>query len=211
MNNRARVKEEIVAIGKRLYAKGLVVANDGNISVRTGSDEVLITPTGVNKGLMNEEMISGVDLAGNQVFGSTKPSSELEVHLEAYRCRPDIQAVVHAHPPVATGFAAAGVPLDKPVLPEVVLRLGWIPLVAYGTPSTLELSGALSEYLPEHEAFLLANHGVLTVGKDLLDAYDKMETVEFYARVLLVARLLGGERELTAEQLQKLLKTIGKR
>ncbi|MGI9861145.1 class II aldolase/adducin family protein [Moorella naiadis] len=200
-----KVKQDIVEVGRRIYANGYVASNDGNISVRIGENEFLITPTGVSKGFMTPEMIIKVDGEGHQLAGDLQPSSELKMHLAVYKQRPDVGAVVHAHPPVATAFAVAGIPLDKPVLPEIVINLGAIPIAKYGTPSTEELPLAIREYLNKYDAVLLANHGALTLGQDVYNAYYKMESIEHFAKISLFARQLGGERELPYYEVTKLL------
>ncbi len=183
--------------------KGYVAANDGNISVRLDRQRILTTPTGVSKGRMTPESMVIVDYHGNPI-SEGKPSSELPVHLFVYSERPDVGAVVHAHPPFATGFATAGIALDKCVLAEIVVTIGSIPLAEYGTPSTSELPDTLKPYIQSCEAFLMANHGVVTIGKNLMDAFFKMERVEHYAKILFVARGLGGEQVLPKEQVEKL-------
>jgi len=199
------IKKQICEIGRRIYQNGFVAANDGNISVKVSENEFFTTPTGVSKGFMTPDMIIKVDRAGNVLSGKLKPSSELKMHLRVYAERPDVNAVVHAHPPVATGFAIAGIPLDKFTMPEAVIFLGIVPVVPYGTPSTDEIPDALSPFLQKHDAFLLENHGALTVGADLTGAYFKMETMEHYAKVSLTARRLGGEKELAKEQVGRLM------
>jgi L-fuculose-phosphate aldolase len=186
-----------------------VASNDGNISVRLEDDVVLTTPTGVSKGFMSPDMMVVTDLAGRKVRGHRNPSSELLMHLEVYRNRPDVRAVVHAHPPVATGFAVAGIPLDRAVLAEVVTTLGSVPIADYGTPSTRELPDAVRKYIKAHDGLLLANHGALTVAGELLAAYYKMETIEHFARISLVARLLGHERVLSRQEVDRLQELRG--
>lgn len=154
---------------------------------------------------MTPDMLIKVDMQGRQISGHLKPSSEIKMHLAVYQMRPDAQAVVHAHPPNATGFAVAGIPIHKPIMPEVVISLGWIPVARYGTPSTEELPEALKEHLGCHDAVLLENHGALTVGSDLFNAYYKMETTELAAQITMAARMMGGEREISPENVQKLL------
>jgi L-fuculose-phosphate aldolase len=200
-----KLKQEIVEVGKRIYQNGYVASNDGNISVRIGNNEVLTTPTGVSKGFMTPEMIVKVNLNGEIISGNLKPSSEIKMHLDIYNRRPDVKAVVHAHPPTATGFAVAGIPLDKFVLPEIIISLGTIPIAKYGTPSTDEIPVAIREYLESHDAFLLENHGALTVGTDLFNAYYKMESLELFAKISLTARQLGKEQELSKQQVGKLI------
>jgi L-fuculose-phosphate aldolase len=198
-------KAEVIAVGKRLYERGYVAANDGNISVRTGENQVLITPTGVSKGFMQAGDLILLDLEGNLLDGKRKPSSESNMHLQIYKARPDVQAVCHAHPPYATGFAVAGLSLDKMVLPEAVLVLGTVPLVAYGTPGTAELYGSISRYISAYDAFLLANHGALTVGDSLTSACHKMEILEHAAKIQFIARQLGKVTELNNRQVAELL------
>jgi L-fuculose-phosphate aldolase len=165
---------------------------------------VLITPTGVSKGFMKPEDLIIVDHNGKVVSGSKKPSSEIMMHLQVYKDRPDVNSVCHSHPPYATGFAVAGIPLDKCVLPEVIIVLGGIPLIEYGTPGTEEFYKPVLPLLNDYDAFLLANHGVLTVGKDVINAFHKMETVEHFAHIAFVAQQLGTITTLNKEQVQKL-------
>lgn len=197
------LRQTIVEIGRRMYQRGYVAANDGNISVRLDEERILTTPTGVSKGFMNAEEMVVVNLKG-QPISDGKPSTELPMHLFIYQERPDVQAVVHAHPPYATGFATAGLALDKCVLAEVIVTIGSIPLAEYGTPSTAELPETLRPYIHSCEAFLMANHGVVTVGKDLLDAYFKLERVEHYAQIVFISRALGGENVLPKKEVEKL-------
>jgi L-fuculose-phosphate aldolase len=199
-----RLRADIVEIGHRLYGRGFCASNDGNVSIRFADDRVLTTPKNVSKGYMTPDMMVVVDLDGRKVAGDRDASSELLMHLEVYHQRPDVKAVVHAHPPLATGFAVAGVPLDKAVLAEVVTTLGSIPIAGYGTPSTPELPAAVRQYIKAHDGLLLANHGALTIGPDVYAAYYKMETVEHFARISLVARMLGGERLLSQEEVLRL-------
>ncbi len=202
----AQLRADIVEIGRRLWTRGFVASNDGNISVRLGPDRLLMTPTNVSKGFMSAEMMVITDMDGALVSGAPgrKPSSEIQMHLVAYRARPDVGAVVHAHPPLSTGFAVAGIPLDRAVLAEVVTTLGSIPIADYGTPSTQELSDAVAPYVKAHDGLLLANHGALALGKDLFAAYYKMETIEHFAKISLVARQLGRENLLSREEVVRL-------
>lgn len=198
-------RRSIVEAGKRLTERFFVASNDGNISVRIAENEVLITPTGVNKGEVTEDCILKVDMAGRVLSGTMKPTSEMKMHLAVYRTRPDVKAVLHAHPPTATGFAACRKPLDKDVfLPEVIFGLGRIGLADYGTPSTEELPRAVEKEIPTCDALLLSNHGALTVGADAMQAYWRMETLEMYARIHLVTGLLGGAAVLSPEQTEAL-------
>jgi L-fuculose-phosphate aldolase len=198
------LRADIVEVGRRMYARGYTASNDGNISVRIGDDRLLMTPKSVCKGFMTPDMMCVTDLAGKKLEGDRDPSSEMLMHLEVYRQRPDVRAVVHAHPPTATGFAVAGIPLDRAVLAEVLTTLGSIPLAEYATPSTSELPDAVRKYIKAHDGMLLANHGALTVGGDLYSAYYKMETVEHFARISLVARLLGRENLISREEVIRL-------
>jgi len=198
-------RRSIVEAGRRLADRFFVASNDGNISCRIGENEVLITPTGVNKGEVTEGCILKVDMAGRVLSGTMKPTSEMKMHMAVYRTRPDVKAVLHAHPPAATGFAACRKPLDKDVfLPEVIFGLGRIGLAAYGTPSTEELPRAVEKEIPTCDALLLSNHGALTVGEDPMQAYWRMETLEMYARIHLVTTMLGGAAVLSPEQTQAL-------
>jgi len=202
-------RKEIVDVGRRFNEMGYVAGTSGNISVRVGENALLITPSGMNKGMMSPEDILLVDLDGNLLESSYhKPSSEIKMHLIGYRERPDISAIVHAHPPFSMGFATARLPLNMPVLPEAILVLGDIPLVKYSTPSTREVPDNLKPYLKGHNAFLLENHGSLTFGENLESAAHRMETLELYAKVILIARMLGGEKLLSEEDLSKLKRTL---
>jgi L-fuculose-phosphate aldolase len=198
------LREAIVEVGRRLYARGYTASNDGNISVRLDRGRLLMTPKSVCKGFMSPDMMCITDLDGKKLTGERDPSSEMQMHLEVYRQRPDANAVVHAHPPIATGFAVAGIPLDRAVLAEVVTTLGSVPIAEYATPSTKELPDAVRKYVKAHDGMLLANHGALTLGADLFGAYYKMETIEHFAKISLVARLLGGERLLSREEVDRL-------
>ena len=199
-----QLRADIVEVGRRLYARGYTASNDGNISVRLDERRLLMTPANVCKGFMNEQMMVITDMEGNKLVGERKPSSEMQMHLEVYRQRPEIQAVVHAHPPVATAFAVAGIPLDRAVLAEVVTTLGSVPIAEYATPSTKELPEAVRKYVKAHDGMLLANHGALTLGSDVFAAYYKMETIEHFANISFVARMLGGERLLSREEVIRL-------
>jgi L-fuculose-phosphate aldolase len=193
MNSEWELKNLIIEIGRRLWVRGYVASNDGNISVKINDNEILTTPHGVSKGFMTAEMIIRVDKTGKVLSGDSKyyPSSELKMHLEAYKERPDIKSVVHAHPPYATSFAVAGIPLNKCVLPEAVIVLGAVPLAKYGLPSTSELVDTLREHLKTSDAVLMANHGAVALGTDLLRAYYLMETLEHTASIVWKAIQLG--------------------
>ena len=199
-----QLRADIVEVGRRLYARGYTASNDGNISVRLDAGRLLMTPKSVCKGFMDPSMMCITDLDGKKLAGDRDPSSEMQMHLEVYRQRHDVQAVVHAHPPIATAFAVAGIPLDRAVLAEVVTTLGSVPIADYATPSTKELPQAVSKYIKAHDGMLLANHGALTVGTDLFSAYYKMETIEHFAHISFFARMLGGERLLSKEEVLRL-------
>ena len=206
MVNEYEIKKQICEIGKRIYDKGMVASNDGNISVKISENEFLCTPTGVSKGFMTPEFICKVDSNGNVIQANEgfKPSSEIKMHMRVYAKRPDVGAVVHAHPTYATSFAIAGIPLTQPIMPEAVIALGCVPIAPYGTPSTMEIPDAVEKYLPYYDAVLLESHGALTWSTDLLAAYHKMESVEFYAELLYKARMLGGPKEFDSKEIEKL-------
>jgi len=209
MTTESQLRADIVEIGRRMYARGYTASNDGNISVRLGSERLLMTPKSVCKGFMTPDMMCITDLSGQKLQGDRDPSSEMLMHLEVYRQRPDVQAVVHAHPPTATGFAVAGIPLDRAVLAEVLTTLGSIPIAEYATPSTRELPEAVRKYIKAHDGMLLANHGALTVGTDLYSAYYKMETIEHFAHISLVARILGRENLISRDEVLRLQELRG--
>lgn len=198
-------RQEIVQFGRRMHEQGFVAATDGNLSVRLDERRLLITPTCMSKGVMRPSDIVVVDMQGNLVAGKRKVSSEIAMHLLIYRLRPDVRGIVHAHPPTATGFAASGFGLSRPLVCEVVVALGSVPLARYGTPGTPELSEALEPLIPGHDAILMANHGVVTYGASLENAFMKMETVEHFAKISLVAHLLGHEQPLGEEEVEKLV------
>jgi L-fuculose-phosphate aldolase len=204
MTTESALRADIVEVGRRMYARGYTASNDGNISVRLGADRLLMTPKSVCKGFMTPDMMCITDLQGKKLEGNRDPSSEMLMHLEVYRQRPDVRAVVHAHPPIATGFAVAGIPLNRAVLAEVLCTLGSIPIADYATPSTAELPAAVGKYVKAHDGMLLANHGALTMGADIMSAYYKMETVEHFAKISLVARMLGGENLIAREEVARL-------
>lgn len=199
------MRQEICRIGKLLHLNGFVAGYDGNISVRLEQDFILSTPTCICKGMMRPEDLVVVNMNGDQVQGMRLVTSEIAMHMLFYCMRPDIQAVVHAHPPIATGFAASGIALNEPLIAEVVASFGVIPLAPYGTPGTAALSDTLRPLIPGHDAILMANHGVVTAGRDLVNAYLKMEKVEHCARIVLVAHQLGTPQPLSAQEVQKLL------
>jgi L-fuculose-phosphate aldolase len=199
-----QTRADIVEAGRRMYARGYVASNDGNISARLDEARILTTPKSVSKGFMTPDMMVVVDYDGKKLAGDRDASSELPMHLEIYRNRPDVNAVVHAHPPLATGFAVAGIPLTRAVLAEVVTTLGSIPIAEYGTPSTAELPAAVRKYIKAHDGLLLANHGAVTCCRTVMTAYYKMETIEHFAKISLVARLLGREHLISREEVERL-------
>jgi L-fuculose-phosphate aldolase len=201
-----QAKELLCEIGRRVWLRNFVAANEGNFSFRIDEDRVLSTPTLQSKGFLKPEDIVTLDMQGRQTGGVKKPTSEVMMHLEIYRQRPDVRAVIHAHPPCATAFAVVQNPLPKCVLPEVEIFVGEIPIAEYATPGTPELAESIKPFLKDYCAFLLANHGALTIGKDIEDAYYKMEIVEEYCRVLLYARQLDGYTQLGEGKLAELLK-----
>ncbi len=205
MPTERKYREEIVRYGRMLHQRGFVAAMDGNLSVRLRDDRILVTPTSVSKGGMRPSDMVIVDLEGEHVSGHRNVTSEIGMHLLIYRTRPDVQAIVHAHPPTATGFAAAGVPLTEPLVCEVVMGLGCIPLARYGTPGTSELAQTLEPYVPNYDAILMSNHGVVTYGDTLERAYMKMETVEHFAEIALVTHLLGRQQPLQQGEIEKLM------
>lgn len=198
-------REDICRIGRLVFEKGWVAANDGNITIRLDPERILATPTGVCKGMMRPEDLIIVDYQGNKIEGRAERTSEIAMHLTVYELRPDIRAVVHAHPPVATGFAAAGKPLNLALLPEVVIGLGCVPLADYGLPGTPALTEPMLPLIPKHDALLMANHGAVCYGEDVFKAYFKMETMEHFARIQLVAELLGGPKVLPRGDVDDLL------
>lgn len=213
MNNAPYLSDEaaveaILTVGRRLYEKNYVASNDGNITCRVSPTELWATPTGVSKGFMTAEMLIKTDLDGNVLCGTHRPSSELKMHLRVYRENPDVRAVVHAHPPVGTSFAIAGIALDRPILPEAVVQLGTVPVAPYATPGTQEVPDSIAPFCRTHNAVLLANHGALTWGDDPMQAYMRMESMEYYALVTMYTGfVLGRANELTHAQVDRLIET----
>ncbi|MBU1702199.1 MAG: class II aldolase/adducin family protein [Candidatus Eisenbacteria bacterium] len=190
--------------GLKLEEKGLVCGTDGNLSLRDLEGGLVITASGAHKGDLKAEDLIRIDLEGRILWGSQKPSSESAMHRVIYQKRSDVQAVVHAHPPVGTAFAVAGCCLQTAAMPESIVMLGEVPYVRYATPGTEDLSRALEAVLPGHNAFLLAHHGAVTLGETLQQALDRMSLLEHTARILLAARLLGGAKPLPSQEVQKL-------
>lgn len=210
MPTERKYREEIVHYGRALHERCFVAAMDGNLSVRLKGDRLLVTPTGVSKGAMRPGDMVIVDHDGQRISGRRNVTSEIGMHLLIYRMRPDVDAIVHAHPPTATGFAAAGIALTEPLVCEVVMGLGCIPLARYGTPGTSELAQTLEPYVADYDAILMSNHGVVTYGDTLEHAYMKMETVEHFAQIALVTHLLGRQQPLKEIEIEKLLNARSK-
>ena len=194
----------IIEVGKLLYERSYVVASDGNVSIRLDDNTVLATPTMTCKGRMTEEGLAITDMDGKAISGG-RASSELAMHLLIYKMRPDIKAVCHAHPPHGTAFAVAGLAIDQPILSEVILTLGCVPLTDYGTPSTNELTEAMKPFVPHHNALLMANHGAVAYGEDLWQAFDRLETLEHTAKIAILAKALGGANDLPQDAIEKLI------
>jgi L-fuculose-phosphate aldolase len=210
MASERQSRREIVFYGKMMHDRGYVAAMDGNLSVRLDENRILVTPTAMCKGMMRTSDLVIVDMEGRRVAGRRNVSSEIGMHLLIYSQRPDIRGIVHAHPRTATGFAAAGMALEQPLVCEVVIGLGSIPLAKYGTPGTPELAEALEPLVAEYDAILMSNHGVVSYGVDLHSAYMKMETVEHFAQISLVTHLLGCQQPLGRHELEKLVEIRGK-
>lgn len=202
-----RIEEQICDVCHKMWQLGWVAANDGNVSVQLSDGTFLATPTGISKSFITPDLLVHIDREGNvlKAAAGLRPSSEIRMHLRCYKEREDVHAVLHAHPPAATGFAVANVPLDEYSMIETVIALGSIPVTPYGTPSTYEVPEAIAPYLGEHDAVLLQNHGALTVGADLLTAYYRMETLELFAKISLNARILGGAKEISKENIDRLI------
>jgi L-fuculose-phosphate aldolase len=194
----------ICEIGNLLYERSYVVAADGNVSIRLDENRVLATPTMTCKGRMSEDSLAVTDMEG-RALSDKKASSELAMHLLIYKMRPDIKAVCHAHPPHGTAFAVAGLAIDKPILSEVILTLGCVPLTDYGTPSTDELTEAMKPFVKHHNALLMANHGAVAYGEDLWQAFDRLETLEHTAKIAILAKALGGANDLPKDAIEKLI------
>jgi L-fuculose-phosphate aldolase len=197
-------RREICRVGQLLYERSYVVSSDGNLSVRLDDGRIVTSPTMTCKGRMTEDSLAVTDANGNPL-SDRKASSELPMHLLIYRERPDVKAVCHAHPPHGTAFAVAGLAIDQPILSEVILTLGCVPLASYGTPSTEELTEAMRPLVKHHNALLMANHGAVAYGSDLWQAFDRLETLEHTARIAILSRILGGSRNLPADAIEKLI------
>ncbi|MBN2007864.1 class II aldolase/adducin family protein [candidate division KSB1 bacterium] len=201
------LKQLMIDIGKRVWQRGYVAANDGNFSVRINERELLTTATGISKGFMTPEMIIKMSMDGKVISQGKKyrPSSEVKMHIEVYEQRDDIRSVIHAHPPYCTSFAVAGIPLDKCVLPEAIITIGAVPIAPYGTPSTKEIPDSIRTHIQNSDAVLLANHGALTLGVDLITAYHRMETLEHAAHIVALSINLGNVNVIPPDQVDKLM------
>src|ERR671913_2370370 len=197
-------KRDLIQVCHLMYERSYVVSSDGNVSVRLDDGRILATPTMTCKGRMSEDLIAITDLEG-RALNERRASSELAMHLLIYRERPDVKAVCHAHPPHGTAFAVAGLAIDKPILSEVILTLGCVPLTDYGTPSTDELTEAMRPFVKHHNALLMANHGAVAYGQDLWQAFDRLETLEHTAKIAILARALGGASNLPPDAIEKLI------
>ncbi len=207
MYNEFELKKMMVDIGRRIWDRGFVAANDGNFSVKLNENHYLTTATGVSKGFMTPNMIIKVDAQGQPISKNSKyrPSSEIKMHLEVYRERPDIKSVIHSHPPYATSFAVAGIALDQCVLPEAIITIGSVPIAKYGLPSTDEIPEAIRPHIKETDAILLENHGALTLGTDLMSAYFRMETLEHTAKIVFLSRQLEAVNTLPQDEVDRLM------
>lgn len=198
-------RREMVTVCRRLWERGLIAGVEGNVSMRLDAKRILVTPAGLAKVDLKPSDLVEVSPAGEHLRGRRRASSELAVHLRIYERRPDLHAIVHAHPPTATGFAVAGEGFASCILPEVIFTVGWVPLVPYATPGTRELADQFDPFVASHDAYLMANHGALTAGPSLAVAHQRMESLEHSARILLTARLLGRVNELTREEVTALV------
>lgn len=202
--NEQEARKLIVEVGRLMYERSYVVSSDGNVSVRLDDGRIVATPTMTCKGRMTEDSLAVTDINGKPLT-ENRPSSELAMHLLIYHERDDVKAVCHAHPPNGTAFAVAGLAIDQPILSEVILTLGCVPLADYGTPSTNELTNAMKPFVKHHNALLMANHGAVAYGADLWQAFDRLETLEHTAKIAILSRILGGAQNLPADSIEKLI------
>ncbi len=201
----SQYRNDIIEICKRVQRNGWVASNDGNISIKIGPDAVLCTPTGMSKGYLTTDQLVKVDMDGNKLEGELEASSEVKIHLDVFKNKPGINSAVHAHPPYSTAFAVAGLPLDQCIIPEIIVSLGSIPLTAYGTPSTQEIPNSIRKHLQDHNAFLMENHGAFTIGGDVYQAYYRMESMELFAKISLLAKTLGNVNNINEENVRKIM------
>lgn len=206
------IKLQICDVCNKMWQLGWVAANDGNVSVKISDNEIIATPTGISKSFITPEKLVTIDMDGNilEAAEGYRPSSEIKMHLCCYKEREDVGSVIHAHPPGATSFAVAHVHMDNYSMIESIIAIGSVPITPYGTPSTNEVPDAIRPYLQKHDVMLLENHGALTVGADLLTAYYRMESLELWAKIELNARILGGVKELSRENIDRLISMRGK-
>lgn len=202
--NESEARKVIVEVGRLMYQRSYVVGSDGNVSIRLDDGNLMASPTMTSKGRMSEESLAITDIDGNGL-NDKRASSELAMHILIYKMRPDVKAVCHAHPPHGSAFAAAGLAIDQPILSEVILTLGCVPLTDYGTPSTDELTDAMKPFVEHHNALLMANHGAVAYGNDLWQAFDRMETLEHTAKIAILAKALGGANDLPSDAIEKLI------
>lgn len=200
-----KIRQEICEVGQKLYDKGFVAANDGNISVRISPNEIIVTPTGVSKGGMKPESLVKMTLDGKIISGKAKPSSEVKMHIQVYKIDSNINAVVHAHPPIATAYAVARVPMQRPILSEAVVNLGVVPVADYALPGTEEVPASIKPFIKDYNAVLLANHGLLTWGNDLTQAFYRHESVEHYGKILLYVDQIGQAQEFNCKEVGQLI------
>lgn len=203
--NESQIRRNICTVGKKMYNKEFVAANDGNISVKINDYQIVVTPTGVSKGDMTPEDLVKMNLDGSVISKEVKPSSEVKMHLQVYKLNPQVKAVVHAHPPLATAFAVARIPLDRPILAEAVVNLGIVPVAEYALPGTEEVPNSITPFVKDYNAVLLANHGLLTWGEDLKQAFFRMETVEHYCKILYNLNQIGSPKEFNCNQINDLI------
>ena len=204
-------KKLIIEIGKRMYDKNYVAANDGNISCKVGPETIWTTCTGVSKGFLTQDMLVKMRLDGKILLGKNKPSSEVKMHIRVYQENPEVMAVTHAHPPIATSFAIAGISLDAAVLPEAIVQLGTVPIAKYAVPGSQEVPDSIAPFCKDYNAVLLSNHGALSWGKDLLEAYYRLESLEYYANILMITgNIIGKQNFLSCGQVEELISIRGK-
>jgi|SRR3989338_379537 len=204
MKTEREYRAELVEVCRWMYQKNLITSTDGNVSVRVKEDRMLITPSGVHKGFLTPDQLVVTNLNGKKISGQFNTSSEIQMHVAIYEERKDIYAVIHAHPIHCIAFTLAGCDLGKDYLPEVILSLGEIPIVSYSTPTSYEVPEKIKDHIKDHDALILDRHGTLTLGKNLWEAFNKLERMEHVAQVMFVARQLGPLKHLSQDQLQKL-------
>jgi L-fuculose-phosphate aldolase len=201
----SQYRSDIIEICKRVYRNGWVASNDGNISIKIAPNAVLCTPTGMSKGYLTPDQLVKVDMDGNKLEGELEASSEVKIHLDVYKNKKGINSAVHAHPPYSTAYAVAGIPLDQCVIPEIIVSLGSIPLTEYGTPSTQEIPESIRKHLQDHNAFLMQNHGAFAIGADVYQAYYRMESMELFAKISLLAKTLGNVNNISEADVKKII------